>query len=138
MFGAVLQHSSQPNLMWVAVKRLWPLCPRITQLVLVGLLVALLGGSSVLCIVHCHLIQLLTPPTLTVYGVTLSLCHTPLDSSESTPAPLDLSLFYGVRLSVPLLLIHIALLLVAALRLSLPHLIHTCVLPPDPPPPRSA
>lgn len=138
MLSAAPQQSSQPNLMWVAVKRLWPLCPRITQLVLVGLLVALLGGSSVLCIVHCHLIQLLAPPTLTVYGVTLSLCHTPLDPSASTPAPLDPSLFYGVRLSAPLLLIHIALLLVATIHSLPPHLIHTCVLPPDPPPPRSA
>ncbi|NJL06582.1 MAG: hypothetical protein HC911_17105 [Chloroflexaceae bacterium] len=138
MLGGVFRPSFQPNRVWLGVWRQCPRCPRLAQRVVVGLLVTLLAGGSMLCIVHCHLVQLLAPPTLTVYGVTLTLCHTPNDPSAPHPPALDPSLFYGVQLAMPLLLLLIALPLVATLRPPSSCLIWATPLAPDPPPPRSA
>lgn len=134
-------HPLHSNLVRAAARLQTQLCrcyPRFTQLLLVGLLVATLGGGSLLCIVHCHLVRLLAPPSVTVYGITLSLCHSPLDPSDPTPPPLDPTLFYGVQLTpLPMLWLLIVQLL-ATLHPLLPRMILTCAIPPDPPPPRSA
>ncbi len=49
------------------------------------------------CIIHCELVKLFTPPTATIAGITLAICHTPTDQQTNVPATVDTSLFYAVR-----------------------------------------
>jgi len=130
-----------PNWMYAGAQTQGQQCwcgQRFTQMMLVALLVVTLGGDSLICIIHCHLVQLLAPPSVTIYGVTLSLCHSPLDPSASTPPPLDPTLLYGAQLTPPILCLLLIVQLLATLHLLLLPLLRACVIAPDPPPPRSA
>lgn len=59
--------------------------------------VLVLTLMPLVCIVHCELVKLLTPPTVTIAGITLAICHPPTDQHTNVPATVDTSLFYAIR-----------------------------------------
>lgn len=52
----------------------------------------LLATAALVCVLHCHLVRLTAPPTASIAGVTLAICHggTP---AEGVPAVNTLLLF---------------------------------------------
>ncbi|NJL05315.1 MAG: hypothetical protein HC911_10545 [Chloroflexaceae bacterium] len=59
--------------------------------------VLVLTLMPLVCIIHCELVKLLAPPTATIAGITLAICHTPTDQNANVPATVDTSLFYAIR-----------------------------------------
>lgn len=73
-------------------------------------LAMLLATAALVCVLHCHLVRLTAPPTASIAGVTLAICHGGAPA-EGVPAVNTLLLFSirdapAEQMLVPLLLPH--------------------------------
>lgn len=101
--------------------------------------VLILTLMPMVCIIHCELVKLFAPPTATIAGITLAICHTPTDQNANVPATVDTSLFYTVRYLDPAGIILLPPLLpVLLLGVWLLHWAPLAHVAPPTPPPRTA
>ncbi len=97
-------------------------------------LALLLAGAALACILHCHLVRLTAPPTTSIGGVTLAICHGGAPT-EGVPT-INTLLFFSLR-DAPLAVVLVPLLLHPPAPLTLaspPAPLRMGKAPPVPPP----